>query len=260
MKATLPRRILTLALVLLALVTAFLGSGAVVGTAVNEAAGGWLDQDATAIAPAGGAFRIWSVIYLGLLAYGIWQLLPRSESARHHAVRTWVLAAVLLNSVWLGTVQLGWLAVSVVVILALLACLVRVLILLGGEEPTNGVESLLLDGVQGLYLGWVLIATLANIAAALASTGWSGTPLTPIIWTIVLLVVAALIGVGLALRLRGRLAPALSMAWGLVWIGIARSSGVGIQSSAITITAIAAAVVVLAAALGVRWQRSRSHG
>ena len=249
------RRIITLVLVVLALVTAFVGSGAVIGTPVNEAAGGWLDQDSTAIAPASGAFRIWSVIYLGLLGYAIWQLLRRSDSERHQSVRNWVLAGVVLNSVWLGTVQLGWLAVSVVVIAALLACLLRVLFLLSRQAPGNRLEALLLDGVQGLYLGWVLIATLANASAALASTGWSGAPLSPISWTIVLIAVATALSVALAGRLDGRLAPALSTAWGLVWIGVARSTGVGIQSTGITITAVAAAVVVLGAALAWRWAR-----
>lgn len=252
-----PARILTLVLVLLALGTAFLGSGAVIGTPVNEPAGGWLAADSTAIAPAGGAFRIWSVIYLGLLGYAGWQLFRRSDSDRHHAVRRWVLAGIVLNSVWLGTVQLGWLAASVLVIAALLVCLVRVLVMLSREAPRDWLEALLLDGVQGLYLGWVLVATLANIAAALASTGWSGAPLGPVSWTILLLVVAAALSVALAVRLGGRLAPALATGWGLAWIGVARSSGVGLQSTTITLTAIVAALMVLLAAVGWRWRIGR---
>src|SRR5699024_9254852 len=47
-----------------ALVAAFIGSGALGGTPIAEAAGGVLSADATPVAPAGSAFSIWSVIYL----------------------------------------------------------------------------------------------------------------------------------------------------------------------------------------------------
>lgn len=200
------------------------------------------------------------MIYLGLLAYGIWQLLPSADSARHRSVRGWVLTGILLNSVWLGVVQAGWLAASVVVIAALLACLVRVLVLLGREPADNRWETLLLDGAQGLYLGWVLVATLANTAAALASTGWDGSPLGPVSWTMILLVVAAAVSAAMALRLGGRCAPALATAWGLAWVGVARSTGVGLQSWAIAVTAWVAAAVVLVVALASRWARRRAHG
>ena len=100
-----------------AIVAAFIGSGALGGTPINEAAGGALSADATPIAPAGTAFSIWSVIYLGLAAYAIWQLTPTARrSPRQEAVRPWALASAVLNALWIWTVQLGWLAVSVQVI------------------------------------------------------------------------------------------------------------------------------------------------
>lgn len=54
----------------------------VLGTRVAESSGGALAADATLIAPAGPAFSIWSVIYLGLAAYTIWQLFPRTPPPR----------------------------------------------------------------------------------------------------------------------------------------------------------------------------------
>lgn len=66
-----PMAIITLIGVAAAIVMAFIGSGALGGTPVAEAAGGALSADATPLAPAGTAFSIWSVIYIGLAGYAI---------------------------------------------------------------------------------------------------------------------------------------------------------------------------------------------
>lgn len=235
----------TAALVLFAILTAFIGSGALFGTPVAEAAGGWLDEDSTWIAPASGAFRIWSVIYVGLIAYAVWQFLPSADTDRHRAARPWILAGILLNSVWLWVVQAGWLAVSMIVIAVLVACLSRVLMLLERSAAAGRAEALLVDGTQGLYLGWVTIATITNVAAWLGSLGWEGNPPGPIVWTVIVIVAAAVIGSLLAIATRGRIAPALSLAWGLAWVAVARGGATVLESQAVVIAAAAAAGVIL---------------
>ena len=92
----------------------------VIGTRVEESSGGALAADATLIAPAGPAFSIWTPIYLGLLAYTVWQWLPeQATDARHRAIGWLVAASMVLNAAWLLVTQQGWLWASVVVILAL---------------------------------------------------------------------------------------------------------------------------------------------
>src|SRR5690625_7351023 len=99
--------IVTIVAVVVAVVLAFVGSGALGGTPVSEAAGGALSADATPFAPGGPAFSIWSVIYLGLAAYAVYQLLPKQRaSTRHARLRPWACASVLFNSAWTGVVQL----------------------------------------------------------------------------------------------------------------------------------------------------------
>ena len=253
-----PGLVATAVLIAAAIGTAFIGSGALFGTPVAEAAGGWLDEDSTWLAPASAAFRIWSAIYLGLVAYGVWQFLPAAKNARHRAARAWILAGVLLNSVWLWVVQAGWLSLSVLVIAALLACLCRVLVILERTRPENWSERIVLDGVQGLYLGWVAIAAITNVAAWLGSLGWAGEPLGPIPWTIVMLVAATLVGVALAVYTRGRFAPSLALAWGLTWVAVGRAGGTALESTTVAITAGSAAVVVLMATV-LCWWLSRHH-
>lgn len=244
-------RVAMLVVVVAALVTAFLGAGVLPGfTPVAEASGGWLGPDSTWVAPASSAFSIWSVIYTGLLAYAVWQLLPAAQSTRHDRLRPWIMASVLLNAAWIWTVQLGFLGMSVVVIALLLATLCRILVLLESARAHSWPERILLDGVQGLHLGWVSIATVANMAAWLASTGWTGDPFQPTTWAKVLIVVAVLVAAFTAVYNGGRPAPAFALAWGLVWIGVGRSDGTGLLSGTIAVLAWGGAAIVLLCWLG----------
>ncbi|WP_295016907.1 tryptophan-rich sensory protein, partial [uncultured Micrococcus sp.] len=186
-------QVATLLVVLFAIVTAFVGAGVLGGTPVQEAAGGWLSEDGTWVAPAAPAFRIWSVIYTGVLAYAVWQFLPSAQSRRHDRLRPWILTSLLLNAAWNWTVQLGALGVSVLVIVLLLATLCRILVLLETGRARGWAERILLDGVQGLHLGWVSIAVVANVAAWLGSLGWFGAPLLPTTWALIMIVVATVI-------------------------------------------------------------------
>ncbi|GAA1661953.1 tryptophan-rich sensory protein [Citricoccus zhacaiensis] len=256
MDATAPRTT-GLAMPLLVLVSgivatagAFLGSGILGGTPIAEAAGGWLNEDSTPLAPASGAFRIWSVIYLGLLAYSVWQLLPaQRRSDRQGLLRPWAVAAMLLNSAWIWVVQFGWLNLSLVVIMALLAVLGRILMLLVSTGSSGRMDALIADGTFGLYLGWVTIATVANTSAVLGAAGFDGFGLPVTVLSSVVLAVAAVIGVATAWRSGGKVAPALALAWGLAWITVGRLDG-GLESTGTAVAAgVAAAVVLMAAAV-----------
>ena len=249
--------LLTLAAVVVAIIGAFLGSGAVVGKPVTEVADGWLSADATPIAPASTAFGIWSVIYLGLAAYAVWQLLPRARSSqRQRRLRPWAAASALLNALWLFATQLDLLALSVLIILALLAVLIRILLVLMAHPATEGADRLVTDGTFGLYLGWVCVATAANITSWLSSIGgddfdgWRWAAAT-------LIVVVGLIGIALAVFDGGRIAPALALSWGVAWIAKARSEG-QFESSLLVWTAAITAAALLLAPLVVRLTRRPS--
>ncbi|MEO6944146.1 MAG: TspO/MBR family protein [Lacisediminihabitans sp.] len=145
-----------------------IGSGALGGTPIGEAAGGALSADATRIAPAVPAFSIWSVIYLGLAIYAVWQLLPAHKSdPRQRRLGYSMAASLVLNAAWILSVQAGLLALSAVMIVLLLAVLAYAFRLCIITRPSNVMEAIAVDGVVGLYLGWVCGATVANITARL---------------------------------------------------------------------------------------------
>ncbi|WP_433875504.1 tryptophan-rich sensory protein [Sinomonas atrocyanea] len=255
---------LTAASAVAALALASLGSGAFGGVPVQDAAGGYLSSTATPVAPAPTAFAIWSVVYLGLLAYAVWQLLPAGRrSRRQRAIRPWAAASMLLNAAWLWASQLGSLPATLVVMLALLAVLVRIAVLQWSVPPGSRAEAIASDGTFGLYLGWICVATVANTASLL---GWAlgirpGDPAPSLpggipaeVAAAVVLAVAAAVGVGLALR--GGWAPLVAIAWGLAWIAAARLNG-PLAMPTVGIAAGAAAAVVLAAGLLARFAPSR---
>lgn len=230
----------------IALLVSLIGSGAFVGTPINEAADGALSAEATLVAPAGPAFSIWSVIYVGLIGLAVLQALPgRREDPRQRRVGWLVAASMLLNAAWIGCAQLGWLIGTALTIVALLAVLVVAFLRLREAGPRSWTERILVDGVMGLYLGWVSIATVANLAAVFADAGAPRVGPAATGWAAVVLGVAAAVGVALAVAGRGRWAPAVALAWGLAWVAAGRSTGEPRAEVVAVLAAVAAAVVLL---------------
>lgn len=237
------------------LVAVLIGTG-VIGTSVERSAGGALSDNATLIAPAGPAFGIWTLIYLGLAAYTVWQW--RSTSVRVDRTRWLAAASIALNGLWLLVVQAGWLWASVVVIAALLVVLGLLVRRLTDAGPAQGrAELIMVDGTFGLYLGWVAVATCANITAFLVATGVRLPSPAADAAAVALIIVVAAVAVWLAFRLGGRWAVAAAIAWGLGWIAVGRFTG-DPGSVPTAVAALIAALAALAAAAAVTWSRRGS--
>jgi hypothetical protein len=239
---------------ILCVVGTLLGVGLIGGTRVEESAGGALSAEATRLAPAGPAFSIWSVIYLGLAAYTVWQWLPSSVTERTRSTGWLAAASMLLNAGWLLVTQQGWIWASVVVILALALVLGELLRRLTNRPATGVAERMVVDGTFGLYLGWVAVATCANVTAALVASGVRPSAAASDALAVVVLLVAAALGVVFARTLNGRWAVAIAMAWGLGWIAVGRTNG-SPPSLVVALFAAVAALVVLAV---VPWTRQRA--
>ena len=252
LRGDLARQITVAASAALAVIGAFVGSGAAGGTPIQDASGGALAADATLLAPGGGAFSIWSVIYVGLVAYAVWQFLPAQRTEeRQRRVGYLVAASLVLNAAWILAIQFDQLALSVPVIVALLVVLIMAFRVCLATRAAGLVEIVLTDGTIGLYLGWVCVATAANVTAVLVAAGFDGWGLPPEAWAVAVLAVVGVIGAWLAAWDRGRIAPTLSLAWGLSWIAVARLTDAP-PSTLTAVMAIAAAAVIVGATI---WSR-----
>ncbi|MBG6224945.1 hypothetical protein IWX63_001510 [Arthrobacter sp. CAN_A2] len=202
------------------------GVGAFGGPSIRDAAGGLFAPDATLLAPSSTAFSIWSVIYLGLMAYTVFQWLPSQRRTDRQRTLGWTVAAsMILNLAWILTAQAGRLTLSLVVIMLLFFALLSAVRTMNDHPNETRMEGSLVDTPIGLYLGWVLLAAAANWAAFLTAAGadlfgWSG-----VVWSILgisaVLVTAAVI----CSTDRGRLAVAAATSWGLLWIAVERILG-----------------------------------
>lgn len=167
---------------------------------------------------------------------------------------------MLLNAAWLLVTQQGWIWVSVLVIVALLVVLALLVLRLDSEPADGPAERLVVDGTFGLYLGWVAVATCANITAAavVSGIGFGGT-IDQVLGVVVVLV-AGVVGVLLAVRFGGRLAVGAAMVWGLAWIAAGRLADEP-ASVPVGVAAVAAALLVLVGTVGARRRaRDRSGG
>jgi hypothetical protein len=236
----------------LAVVGSFFGSGAAGGTPIAEAAGGALSADATLIAPAGPAFAIWTLIYLGLLAYAVWQFFPSVRASTRHRVLGYPIAAsMLLNAAWILSVQAGLLWVSVAIIAVLLAVLCVAYSVCIRRPPRALADALITDGTIGLSLGWVAIATAANVTAALVESGFDGAGIAPEVWSVLVIELAAIAIAVLGVVSRGGIAPMLSASWGLGWVAFGRLSGEP-HSVATGVAAIIGIALIVVATLTAR--------
>lgn len=244
------RQVTVLVGAVVAIVGAAIGAGAFGGQPIAEAAGGALSATATPIAPDTPAFSIWSVIYTALAVFAVVQALPRQGSdPRLRAVSWWVLASMLLNAVWIAVVQAGSVGGSVLVILALLAVLATIYVRLVRLAHTGTATSVVTDVTVGLYLGWVSVATLANITAFLAVAGVGELGLGATVWSVVVLAAAATLSVAYAVFGRRRptlvVPVGLAMAWGLTWIGIGRTEGPVVDQTVAASAFVAAAIALV---------------
>ncbi|MDQ1129421.1 tryptophan-rich sensory protein [Microbacterium sp. SORGH_AS_0888] len=243
------RQIVVIAATGFMLVAAMVGAGVLGGTPVQDLQDGALAADATYLAPAGPAFSIWSLVYLGLIAYAVWQALPgRRSDARQRTLGWWIALSEVLNGLWLVTAQFLTLPLTVLVIALLLVVLCRIYRRTVSTPGRAVADRMLVDGVTGLHLGWVTLATIAN------ATAWLTRILPPVeagaaqVWAIAVLVVVAVIGCGLVSVGGGRIAPALALAWGLTWLAVGRLADEP-RSVSVGIAALVVAALVLGTAI-----------
>lgn len=230
----------------LLVIVAILGSIALNGLAValplfGRDTGEISDGYPSRFTPAGYVFSIWSLIYLGLIAYAIWQALPEQRSDPVvRALDGPILLSSLANGLWLVFWHRLDIPLTLPLMLVLLGSLITVHTRLGiGRWPARSRGEAWCARVPfGLYLGWITVATVANVAILLLHLGWQGGPLSPEVWAAALVLVAGLLAWLMALR-RGDAVYPLVIAWA-AW-GIAAK-----QADAASLALIARSVAGLA--------------
>ncbi|MEP7076157.1 MAG: TspO/MBR family protein [Acidobacteriota bacterium] len=192
------------------------------------------DRYPTIVTPAGYAFTIWSVIYLGLVVFSIYQLLP-SQIERFRAIRSLYIVSCLLNCVWIYFWHAEAIAVCFVVIFGLWLTLMLIVSRL--RDYRGIAETWILHAPFGIYFAWVTAATLVNFAVMLVFLGKMPTGNAGVWLGGSLLLVSAATAVFVRIRYLNFFFP-LAIAWAATAIAVKNSSLTWI------VVAAAAAVVV----------------
>lgn len=154
--------------------------------------------------PAGYVFSIWGLIYIGWIAFAIYQFLPAQKgNSRLQMLGYRFALSGVFNAGWLFCWHYNQFGLSVLVMLALLATLVVSYLKLDvGRAPVSAAEKWTVDIPFSVYLGWISVATIANITDYLYYIGWNGFGIAPQTWAVIMLVVASLLGLLMALARR----------------------------------------------------------
>ncbi|WP_225907472.1 tryptophan-rich sensory protein [Leptolyngbya sp. BL0902] len=168
------------------------------------------------ITPANYAFIIWGVIYLGLLAYAVYQFHPeRRTDPQIQRVNQGLILACVAQVIWIFLFTFQWFAASILAMLVILASLIQIYRTLDiGRSRASRQRRWMAHIPFSLYLGWIAVATIVNIAASLYAAGWGGWGISPVAWTVVMMVVAILLG-AVVLWQRRDVTFALVFVWAL---------------------------------------------
>lgn len=170
--------------------------------------------------PAGYVFAIWGVIYIGWIAFVVYQFLPGNKtSPRMRALGYWFALSCVFNAAWLFCWHFEQFGLSVVVMLALLAALSISYLRLDVGRGSSPIERWCVDIPFGAYLGWISVATIANITDFLDFIGWDGLGIDPQVWAVIMLAVAIDLGFVMARRRRDA-AYLLVFVWAFVGIAV----------------------------------------
>jgi hypothetical protein len=175
--------------------------------------------------PAGYVFAIWGIIYLGLIAFAIFQVLPaQRENPRLRATGWWIALGGLANSAWIFLWHYELFPATLAAMLGLLATLIVTYLGLGiGRSTVSRGETWAVRVPFSIYLGWITVATVANVTDVLDYLKWDRFGIVPEIWMAIVLG-AVLVVAALMNFLRRDVAYAAVILWALAGITVKQAA------------------------------------
>ena len=173
------------------------------------------------IIPANYAFAIWGLIYLGLFALAIYQVLP-SQRENPNLRKTGYLLTIasVAQSIWVYLFLSRLFVLSVIAMLLILVPLIVMYLRLRiATTFASRAEKWFIRYPISIYLGWISVATIVNIASALYINNWKGFGISAEAWTVVMIIIATVIA-AIALLQRQDIAYSGVTLWALIAIAI----------------------------------------
>jgi hypothetical protein len=183
--------------------------------------------------PAGYAFSIWGLIYLGLLGFVLFtgrDLFAKKDTTDTdpivEKIGWWFVLSCAANSFWVVAWLYDYIGLSVLIMIVLLFSLLMVIKNTRMELDYHPFKNyVFIFWPFALYAGWITVALVADIAAWLTKVGWDGWGLSEITWTIIMIVVAGLINIFMVWQ-RNLREYALVGIWALIAIAVSNENKV----------------------------------
>lgn len=211
----------------------------------NRSTGEISDAYPNLFAPAGITFSIWGLIYLLIGGYVVYQFLKKDQKAEDlfKKINPLFITTSFANIAWIFAWHYDYIGISVLIMAVLLFSLIKIADILRKEQFTSP-EKLFIWAPFSVYFAWITVATIANITVFLVSISWNGFGVADFVWTSIILLVGALIGIW-------RTAKDKNIAYGMVliwaYLGILlkhmSASGFDGQYQSIIITVIACLIL-----------------
>ncbi|MEO1432757.1 MAG: tryptophan-rich sensory protein [Cyanobacteria bacterium J06632_19] len=249
------RQFITLAAVILAFIVNVLSNifplnGLTIGGVSNT-----LFKDVL-IVPANYAFAIWGLIYLGLFAFAIYQVLPsQRDNPNLRKTAYFLTIASIAQCIWVYLFLSRYFAASVIAMLWILIPLIIMYLRLGiGVTPASRGEKWFIRYPIGIYLGWISVATIVNIASALYINNWNGFGIPAETWTATMVIIATFIAT-LSLAQRQDFTYSGVTVWALAAIAIKHW-----ENSNLKIVALSGILLLVAIGLFSKFTQSKLRG
>ncbi len=200
--------------------------------------------------PAGLTFSIWGLIYLLLLVFTIYQARDlfspfKKEMPYLKDIGYLFFVSSILNASWIFAWHHLNIPLSLLIMISLLLVLMKIYLNLDiGRKKVSSEKAFLVHLPFQIYLGWITIATIANLNALLVYLGWNRYYLLEVFWTIAMIVVATVVTLAY-LKIRKDLVISLVSLWALLGIVIKRLT-VEPLVMPVMITAMIAMVIIAA--------------
>lgn len=197
--------------------------------------------------PAGYAFSIWGLIYLGLLGFVLYTgrslFNKQKESPILSKIGWWFVISCFANSLWVLAWLYEYTGISVVIMVVLLISLLRIVVNTRMELDFHPFRNyLFVFWPFALYSGWISVAFIANVSAWLTKMNWSGWGISPVIWTIMMICIAGLVNIYMV-STRNLREYALVGVWALMAISVSNRANGGAES--IIFTCYAVVIILL---------------
>jgi len=173
--------------------------------------------------PAAYVFSIWGLIYLALIGYVVYQALPgQRDNLRLKKIGYWFIISSAANSAWIFSWHYRIFPLTVVVMLILLVSLIMIYLKLDiTHDNHDQFERWFVDFPFSLYLGWISVATIANISSLLDCWGWKGLGISAEVWAVIMLSVGIILALMIAYK-RKDIVFILVFIWAYIGIAVAQ--------------------------------------